>query len=247
MWTYKACCQVEKQHAEGCSKEARHARRNTLCTRGWLCIHTGSLKATGLYVDHLTTPLCVRTSRHHTQLAVCTLLQTMCSLGCRCADVFIGHCLPFLLALAKAQPALLSPALEACQALQELFTSNLKLGLPSARQAAKQLLVLLYQQGSSASKQALIGLIKERVLYCVHHHRSLDVASSMQQELGLLTQLVTGVPTPDAQAWQAQMLLLFQLLLPATGESLLALLCFHQSSCVSSDRHAWRCCFGLEV
>lgn len=41
----------------------------------------------------------------------------------------------------------------------------------------------------------------------------------MQQELGLLTQLVTGTPSADAQAWQSQMLLLFQLLLPATGEA----------------------------
>ncbi|KAL0024070.1 hypothetical protein WJX79_002966 [Trebouxia sp. C0005] len=46
---------------------------------------------------------------------------------------------------------------------------------------------------------------------------SLDVASSMQQELGLLTELVTGASNADAQAWQSQMLLLFQLLLPATG------------------------------
>ena len=73
--------------------------------------------------------------------------------------------------------------------------------------------------GSSASKQALTSLIKERVLYCIHHHRSLDVASSMQQELGLLTELVTAGVTADATAWQSQMLLLFQLLLPATGTS----------------------------
>lgn len=73
-------------------------------------------------------------------------------------------------------------------------------------------------QGSSSSKQGLTALIKERVLYCIHHHRSLDVAASMQQELGLLTHLVTGTPSADAQAWQSQMLLLFQLLLPATGK-----------------------------
>ena len=40
----------------------------------------------------------------------------------------------------------------------------------------------------------------------------------MQQELGLLTHLVTATATADPQAWQSQMLLLFQLLLPATGE-----------------------------
>jgi E3 ubiquitin-protein ligase UBR4 len=80
-------------------------------------------------------------------------------------------------------------------------------------------LVLLYQEGSSRAKQGLVALIKERVLYCIHHHRSLNVASSMQQELGLLTELVTGASNADAQAWQSQMLLLFQLLLPATGNS----------------------------
>ncbi len=145
----------------------------------------------------------------------------------RCGDVFIGQCLPLLLVLAKAQPSTVCPALERSQALQELFTSNLKLGLPTARQAAKQLLVVLYQQGSSGAKQGLIALIKERVLYCIHHHRSLDVASSMQQELGLLTELITGAANTDAQAWQSQMLLLFQLLLPATGTAdVPCLLCF---------------------
>ncbi len=118
-----------------------------------------------------------------------------------------------------SSPGVVCPALEQSEALQELFTSNLKLGLPTACQAAKQLLVLLYQQGSSRAKQGLVALIKERVLYCIHHHRSLDVASSMQQELGLLTELVTGGSNADAQAWQSQMLLLFQLLLPATGNS----------------------------
>ena len=138
---------------------------------------------------------------------------------CRCGDLFIGQCLPFLLVLVQHQPSTVIAALEQAQALQELFTSNLKLGLPAARQAAKQLLVLLYQQGSSSSKQGLVALIKQRVLYCIHHHRSPDVASSMQQELGLLTELVTGTGNADGQAWQSQMLLLFQLLLPATGNS----------------------------
>lgn len=48
--------------------------------------------------------------------------------------------------LAKAHPAVVTAALEQSQAVQELFTSNLKLGLPSAQQAAKQLLVQLYEQ-----------------------------------------------------------------------------------------------------
>ena len=156
------------------------------------------------------------------RIAQCKMLfghgiQTATAVLCRCADTFLGQCLPFMSALAMSSPSIVCPALEQSEALQELFTSNLKLGLPTARQAAKQLLVLLYQQGSSRAKQGLVALIKERVLYCIHHHRSLDVASSMQQELGLLTELVTGGSNADAQAWQSQMLLLFQLLLPATG------------------------------
>ena len=65
---------------------------------------------------------------------------------CRCGDVFLGQCIPFLLVLAKAQPAVAIAALEQSGAVQELFGSNLKLGLPSAQQAAKQLLVHLYAQ-----------------------------------------------------------------------------------------------------
>lgn len=64
----------------------------------------------------------------------------------RCGDVFIGQCIPFLLVLAKAQPAVATTALEQSGAVQELFGSNLKLGLPSAQQAANLLLVQLYSQ-----------------------------------------------------------------------------------------------------
>ena len=65
---------------------------------------------------------------------------------CRCAEVFVAECLPFLLSLAKAEPAVVCPALEQAGAIPELFTSNLKLGPPASRQAASQLLILLYQQ-----------------------------------------------------------------------------------------------------
>lgn len=39
----------------------------------------------------------------------------------------------------------------------------------------------------------------------------------MHEEVALLSTLVTGSPTADPQAWQSQMMLVFQLLLPATG------------------------------
>lgn len=65
---------------------------------------------------------------------------------CRCAEVFVAECLPFLLSLAKAEPAVVCPALEQAGAIPELFASNLKLGPPASRQAASQLLILLYQQ-----------------------------------------------------------------------------------------------------
>ena len=53
-------------------------------------------------------------------------------------------------------------------------------------------------QGSSNSKVALLGLVRDRVLYCVRHHRSLDVAASLHEEVALLSSLVTGPPTADA-------------------------------------------------
>ena len=72
-------------------------------------------------------------------------------------------------------------------------------------------------QGSSNSKVAVLALIRDRVLYCVRHHRSLDVAASLHEEVALLSSLVTGASTADAAAWQSQILLTFQLLLSATG------------------------------
>lgn len=73
-------------------------------------------------------------------------LANMQRLHCRCGEVFLGECLPFLLDLAKAEPAAVCPVLEQAGGIHELFTSNLKLGPAPARQAAPQLLILLYQQ-----------------------------------------------------------------------------------------------------
>ena len=68
--------------------------------------------------------------------------------------------------LAKAQPAVATAALEQSQAVHELFTSNLKLGLPSAQQAAKQLLVQLYEQVSNR----LPASLKEHALLAFALH-----------------------------------------------------------------------------
>ena len=76
-------------------------------------------------------------------------LKCLGCMACRAGYTFLTHCLPFLLLLAKAQPATVCPALEQSSALQQLFGSNLKLGSPAARQAARQLLLLMYQQGQS--------------------------------------------------------------------------------------------------
>ena len=65
---------------------------------------------------------------------------------CRCGEVFLAECLPFLLGLVKAQPAVSCPLLEQGNALEELFSSNLKQGPPAACKAASHLLLFLYQQ-----------------------------------------------------------------------------------------------------
>ena len=84
------------------------------------------------------------------------------------------------------------------------------------------------QGGTSAE---LADLIRERVQYCIRHHRALDVRAAMEGVMPLLSAIVavrTGrsrQPDSDPDAWQTQLLLAFQLLILATGEPTTSFCC----------------------
>ena len=87
--------------------------------------------------------------------------------------------------------------------------------------------VLLQGPGSAE----LAGLIRERVQYCMRQRRALDVRAAMAGVMPLLSSLTSvrrgkgkqeGAEGPDAEAWQSQLLLAFQLLIAATGTNSLS-------------------------
>lgn len=79
----------------------------------------------------------------------------------------------------------------------------------------------------------LAALIRERVQYCIQQHRALDVQAAMAGVMPLLSSLTSvsrgkaksrpeAEERADADAWQTQLLLAFQLLMEATGRILLS-------------------------
>lgn len=77
-----------------------------------------------------------------------------------------------------------------------------------------------------ARSQELAALIRERVQYCIQQHRALNVRTAMEGLMPLLRSLTSvrkskgkqeGAPRSEADSWQTQLLLAFQLLMVATG------------------------------
>ena len=75
----------------------------------------------------------------------------------------------------------------------------------------------------------LAGLIRGRVQYCIKHNRAFDVRAALEGVMALLSSLTAvgrpssqarhgGRGAPDAEAWQEQLLLAFQLLLQTVGK-----------------------------
>lgn len=84
----------------------------------------------------------------------------------------------------------------------------------------------------------LAALIRERVQYCIQQHRALDVQAAMAGVMPLLSSLISvskgkgkregeeckgkreGEECSEADAWQTQLQLAFQLLMEAIGTKL---------------------------
>lgn len=75
----------------------------------------------------------------------------------------------------------------------------------------------IVQDAKSEEGQGLAGLIRARVMYCIAQHRALDVAAAVGEELALLEDLMACKWMKEVDEWQALLLLVFQLLLHATG------------------------------
>ncbi|KAK9817780.1 hypothetical protein WJX72_002069 [[Myrmecia] bisecta] len=133
----------------------------------------------------------------------------------RCAELFTEEAVSLLGSMLAACPVPVARSLHAGGAVKELFLSNLKNGTPDALRQARQLLAGVAKHKPSAAHELLM-LIRERVLYCVVQHQALDVGAAVRTEM-LLLEALCSQSGADLSTWQAQLFLVFQLLLKASA------------------------------
>ncbi|WOK95227.1 auxin transport protein BIG [Canna indica] len=122
-----------------------------------------------------------------------------------CAITFVSQCLELLQVLSKH--AKCKKQLVAAGILSELFENNIHQGPKTARVQARAVLCAL-SEGDADAVSELNNLIKNKVIYCLEHHRSIDVALATREELLLLSETCALVD----EFWEAMLRVAFQLL-----------------------------------
>ncbi|XP_024381357.1 auxin transport protein BIG isoform X3 [Physcomitrium patens] len=122
-----------------------------------------------------------------------------------CANTFVGQCLEWLQVLSKQSN--IREQLVSAGIVRELFENNIHQGPKAARIQARAALCA-FSEGNSAALQELNQLIKEKTLYCVDHHRSMDISSCVRDELQLLSETCSLTD----EFWEARLRIVFQIL-----------------------------------
>ncbi|XP_062193855.1 auxin transport protein BIG-like [Phragmites australis] len=122
-----------------------------------------------------------------------------------CSTTFVTQCLELLQVLSKhanCRKQLVSTGI-----LSELFENNIHQGPRTARTLARAVLSS-FSEGDADAVQELNNLIQKKVMYCLEHHRSMDIAESTREELLLLSETCVLVD----EFWEARLRVAFQLL-----------------------------------
>lgn len=122
-----------------------------------------------------------------------------------CAITFVIQCMELLLVLSKHPNC--KKQLVAAGILSELFENNIHQGPKSARVQARAVLCA-FSEGDSNAVAELNSLIQKKVMYCLEHHRSMDIALATREELLLLLETCAVVD----EFWEARLRVAFQLL-----------------------------------
>ncbi|XP_024544363.1 auxin transport protein BIG [Selaginella moellendorffii] len=122
-----------------------------------------------------------------------------------CANTFVGHCLEWLQILARIPYC--RQQLVAAGILSELFENNIHQGPKSARIQARTVLSA-FTEGDLNAVGELNSLIKQKVIYCLEHHRSMDIAACVRDEMQLLSETCSL----GDDFWEARLRVAFQLL-----------------------------------
>lgn len=122
-----------------------------------------------------------------------------------CASTFVTQCLEILQVLSK-HPAS-KKQLVAAGVLSELFENNIHQGPKTARVQARGALCA-FSEGDANAVAELNSLIQKKVMYCLEHHRSMDIALATREELSLLS----DVCSLSDEFWESRLRVVFQLL-----------------------------------
>ncbi|XP_050383808.1 auxin transport protein BIG [Argentina anserina] len=122
-----------------------------------------------------------------------------------CAITFVTQCLEILQVLSKHANS--KRQLVSAGILTELFENNIHQGPKTARVQARAVLCAFSESDLNAVTE-LNSLIQKKVMYCLEHHRSMDIALATREELSLLSEVCSLAD----EFWESRLRVVFQLL-----------------------------------
>ncbi|XP_010261103.1 PREDICTED: auxin transport protein BIG isoform X2 [Nelumbo nucifera] len=122
-----------------------------------------------------------------------------------CATTFVTQCLELLQVLSKHPQC--KKQLVNSGILTELFENNIHQGPKTARVQARTVLCA-FSEGDINAVAELNSLIQKKVMYCLEHHRSIDIALATREELLLLSETCAIAD----EFWESRLRVAFQLL-----------------------------------
>uniref|UniRef100_A0A1J3J544 Auxin transport protein BIG n=1 Tax=Noccaea caerulescens TaxID=107243 RepID=A0A1J3J544_NOCCA len=122
-----------------------------------------------------------------------------------CATTFVTQCLEILQMLSKHPRS--RKQLVAAGILSELFENNIHQGPKTARAQARAALST-FSEGDLNAVNELNNLVQKKIMYCLEHHRSMDIALATREEMLLLSEVCSLTD----EFWESRLRLVFQLL-----------------------------------
>ncbi|KAK6154972.1 hypothetical protein DH2020_009220 [Rehmannia glutinosa] len=122
-----------------------------------------------------------------------------------CASTFVTQCLEILQVLSKHPSS--KKQLVASGILRELFENNIHQGPKTARVQARAALCAFSEADVNAVAE-LNSLLQKKIVYCLEHHRSMDIAVATREELMLLSDVCSLAD----EFWESRLRIVFQLL-----------------------------------
>ncbi|KAE9590312.1 hypothetical protein Lal_00028044 [Lupinus albus] len=122
-----------------------------------------------------------------------------------CATTFVTQCLELLHVLARHPNS--KKQLVSAGILSELFENNIHQGPKASRFQARAVLCSL-SEGDVNAVTKLNSLLQKKVMYCLEHHRSMDIAVTTREEMLLLSEVCSLAD----EFWESRLRIVFQLL-----------------------------------